>query len=407
MVTIGLLGGGQLGRMLAQESRRWGLKYNFIALDPTPGCPASPFIDRQIVGSFKDPSKVNELAAACDIMTPEIEHIAVDTLDELVEKGKTIHPSPQIVRTIQDKFVQKTFLRDNNIPVPDFQQVEGKSSLLEALEKFGYPAVLKARKDSYDGRGNFVIKSANDVDKALEYFNGRALYVEKHVNFSKEVSVIAVRGIKGEIKTYSTGENEHVEGILHRTIVSARISDDVSAKAQLLAVKTMEAFKGVGTFGIEMFIDGDNVSVNEVAPRVHNSGHYTINACRTSQFVNHLLAISGQPLGETTLQYSAVMVNILGDPDSDNCPYSLDGADSIRVIPSVHVFDYGKATATHKRKLGHVTITGVNTPEHVELLIRRSNELRHFPYRDHPKDSHMYQILKLRKVGGEKNDKTC
>lgn len=405
MVTFGLLGGGQLGRMLAQESRRWGLPHKFIALDPTPGCPARPFIDRQIVGSFKDPAKVRELASVSDILTPEIEHISVDTLEELARQGKVIHPSPQIVRTIQDKFTQKEFLRANGISVPDFQQVNSKYELLEALGSFGYPAVLKARKDSYDGRGNFVLKSPEDVDRALTHFNGRALYIEKHVNFSKEVSVIVSRDTAGNTKTYPVGENEHIEGILHRTIVPARVDSETATRAQQLAVKTMDAFRGVGTFGIEMFVDGSDILVNEVAPRVHNSGHYTINACRTSQFINHLLAISGQPLGDTTLLYAAVMVNILGDADSGDKAYRLEGDKVAEVIPGVHVFDYGKATATHKRKLGHVTVTGVNAPGYIDTLIQRSEELRKFPSKDHPEKGHIYQILNLRKTEDKKMTK--
>lgn len=351
-MLIGIIGGGQLCRMMGQEIKRKNLPHEIIALDPTPNCPASPFIREQIVADFKDEEKIKELADKVDVITFEIELANSHVLKEIENLGKVVAPSPESLHTIQDKFRQKTFLKEKEILVPDFMKIESRDDLLEGLKNFGMPALLKATQDSYDGRGNFVIKSEEDVDKALEIFKNRSLMLEKFIEFDKEISIMAARSKNGEIKTYPPSENIHKENILHMTIAPASISDEVALKAKKTAEKIMEVFGGAGVFGIEMFVTKDSrVLVNEIAPRVHNSGHHTIEACATSQFEQHIRAITGMDLGETNLINNAIMCNILGTDFEGK--YDVHHED-LPENATVHI--YGKEIAKPKRKLGHVTI---------------------------------------------------
>jgi 5-(carboxyamino)imidazole ribonucleotide synthase len=382
MATIGVIGGGQLCRMTGAEIRRKALPHRLVALDPTPDCPAAPFLDRQILGDFKDPSKILELADASDVVTFEIELAGSATLERIEKAGKPVHPSSRTLAIIQDKLAQKTFLRGRGLPVPDFRAVEGKSDVLAAAKDWGWPLMLKARRDAYDGRGNRRLAGEGDVDAALDAFRGRELMIERWVEFgeghgfSGEVSVIAARSTAGELKTYPVGENFHVDSILDMTIVPARIAPERARRAEELAAETLRALAGAGVFGIEMFVDRrGEVLINEIAPRVHNSGHYTIEACRTSQFEQHVRAITGLPLGETTLLYAAVMVNLLGAPGKSG-PYRWDGLQTLRSMPGVAFHDYGKKEAQPRRKIGHLTATGA--PGHLDFLIQRARQARDF-----------------------------
>jgi 5-(carboxyamino)imidazole ribonucleotide synthase len=382
MATIGIIGGGQLCRMTGEEIRRKALPHRLVTLDPTPDCPAAPFLDRQIVGHFKDHARILELAAASDVVTFEIELAGSATLEEIEKAGKPVHPSSKTLAIIQDKLAQKSFLKDRGLPVPDFRGVESRADVLAAAKEWGWPLMLKARTDAYDGRGNRRLAGEGDVDAALEAFKGRPLMVERWVEFgdghafSGEVSVIAARSVSGEVKTYPVGENFHVDSILDMTIVPARIAPETARKAEEVAAQTLRALAGAGVFGIEMFVDkAGAVLINEIAPRVHNSGHYTIEACRTSQFEQHVRAITGMPLGDTTLMYAAVMVNLLGAPGKSG-PYRWDGLASVRAMPGVALHDYGKKDAQPKRKIGHVTATG--TPAHLDFLIHRARQARDF-----------------------------
>jgi len=362
--------------MLAEETRRKGLPYDLIAVDPTPDSPARPFLKDQIVADFKDHDAIVRMAERADFVTFEIEQANSATLEGLEKSRKVVHPSPATLRTIQDKLTQKTFLRSKGLPVPDFRGVAGKDELSAALRDFGCPALLKARTDSYDGRGNLVIGSPAEIDAALAAFNGRALMLERHVDFAMEVSVIAARSTTGEIRTYPVGENIHQDNILVTTIVPARVEPATVKAAEEIAHETLKALQGAGVFGIEMFVDKKGgILINEIAPRVHNSGHYTIEACKTSQFEQHIRAITGMPLGDTTLLYSAVMVNLLGAPDLKG-PYVFEGVDAVRSIPGAAVHLYGKKETAPKRKLGHVTLTDVNDPGFRDALVHRSEHVR-------------------------------
>ncbi|HEV3026388.1 MAG TPA: 5-(carboxyamino)imidazole ribonucleotide synthase, partial [Planctomycetota bacterium] len=340
--VVGVVGGGQLCLMLAEETRRKGLPYDLIAVDPTPDAPARPFLKDQILADFKDHDAIVRMAERADFVTFEIEQANSATLEGLEKSRKIVHPSPATLRTIQDKLTQKTFLRSKGLPVPDFTSVAGRDELNAALKDFGCPALLKARTDSYDGRGNRVIAKLEEAADALAAFNGRPLMLERHVDFAMEVSIIAARSTSGEIRTYPLGENIHQDNILLTTIVPARVEQATVKAAEDVARETMNALQGAGVFGIEMFVDRKGgILINEIAPRVHNSGHYTIEACRTSQFEQHIRAITGMPLGDTALLYSAVMVNILGAAEMKGA-YVFEGVDGVRQIPGAFVHLYGK-----------------------------------------------------------------
>jgi 5-(carboxyamino)imidazole ribonucleotide synthase len=374
--VVGVVGGGQLCLMLAEETRRKGLPYDLIAVDPTPHSPARPFLKDQILADFKDHDAIVRMAERADFVTFEIEQANSATLEGLEKSKKIVHPSPATLRTIQDKLTQKTFLRSKGLPVPDFTSIAGRDDLNAALQDFGCPALLKARTDSYDGRGNRVIAKVEEAAEALAAFNGRPLMLERHVDFAMEVSVIAARSTSGEIRTYPLGENIHQDNILVTTIVPARVEAAIVKAAEEVARETMNALKGAGVFGIEMFVDRKGgILINEIAPRVHNSGHYTIEACRTSQFEQHIRAITGMPLGDTALLYSAVMVNILGAPEIKG-PYIFEGVEGVRQIPGAFVHLYGKKESAPRRKLGHVTLTDVNDPGFRDALVHRAEHVR-------------------------------
>jgi 5-(carboxyamino)imidazole ribonucleotide synthase len=361
---LGLIGGGQLGMMLAEAAKKMPDEISeIIVLDPTENCPAAQVGATQIIADFKDRDAIINLATKCDIITYEIESGDSDVLKSVEDKSE-INPSPDTLKIIQDKFLQKSFLRENNIPVPEFIEIKNIEDLKTGLKKFGIPAMLKARRDAYDGRGNFKIDSEDDIQTAYDYFKGQPLLLEKFVPFRMEVSVIASRNTKGQIKTYPLVENIHKENILRETIAPARVSKNISEKAEEIAEKTMSVLKGAGIFGIEMFVTNDeNVVINEIAPRVHNSGHHTLQSSETSQFEQHLRAILGLELGSTKLKHNSVMYNILGD-------YRFTGEYLPLEISESGVFlkMYGKKISKPLRKLGHVNIIGVDNESIDDLL---------------------------------------
>jgi len=300
---LGLIGGGQLGMMIAEAAKKMPDEISkIIVLDPTENCPAVQVGATQIIADFKDRDAIIDLATKCDIITYEIESGDSDVLKSVEDKSE-INPSPDTLKIIQDKFLQKSFLRENNIPVPEFIEIKNIEDIRTGLKKFGIPAMLKARRDAYDGRGNFKIDSEDDVQTAYDYFKGQPLLLEKFVPFRMEVSVIASRNTKGQIKTYPLVENIHKEKILRETIAPARVYKNNSEKAKEIAEKTRSVLKGAGIFGIEMFVTNEeSVVINEIAPRVHNSGHHTLQSSETSQFEQHLKAILGLELGSTKLK---------------------------------------------------------------------------------------------------------
>jgi 5-(carboxyamino)imidazole ribonucleotide synthase len=355
-ICVGIIGGGQLGKMMAHEARRMSLKV--IVLDPTEGCPAAGIADEQIVADFKDEDAIMKLAQSCDVLTYEIELANSAALKELESRNYPVRPAPETLRIIQNKFRQKTFLKKHGIAVPDFAPVTSEASLNEMCERFGLPAVLKACEDSYDGRGNFVIRSMNQVRKAYGVFAGRECMLERFVPFTKEISIMVARNPSGQIQSFPVAENIHRDGILDTTIVPARIGSRVELKAKKLAEKAMSKLEGAGIFGIEMFVTkSGNVLLNEIAPRPHNSGHYSNEACSVSQFEQHLRAILDLPLAKPELLSPAAMVNILG-PEGFSGSYSLKGLNNLFKVPGIKLYLYGKKSTKPRRKLGHITATG-------------------------------------------------
>jgi len=358
---LGIIGGGQLGKMIAHEARRMSLK--IVVLDPTEGCPAAKIADEQIVADFKDESAIIKLADKCDIITYEIELANSSALKELELKNYPIRPTPETLQTIQNKYRQKSFLKKHKITVPDFELVRSEEHLHELCRKFGFPAMLKACEDSYDGRGNFLITSKGKVHEAFDYFVGRECMLEKYVPFTKEVSIMVARNPSGQIESFPVAENIHKNSILDTTIAPARISRKVELKAKRLAEKTMEVLHGAGIFGIEMFVTkGGDVLVNEIAPRPHNSGHYTNEACSVSQFEQHLRAVLDLPLSRPELLAPAAMVNILGNENFSGS-YAVKGLKKLLAVPGVKLYIYGKKTSKPRRKLGHITATGKTAKE--------------------------------------------
>ena len=361
---LGIIGGGQLGMMLTEAAKKMPEHISkVIVLDPNQNCSASLVGAEQIIADFKDRDAIIDLSKKVDIITYEIESGDSDVLKS-VESNAEINPSPETLKTIQDKFLQKTFLQNNHIPVPEFIKIENIEEVKIGLKKFGYPALLKARRDAYDGKGNFKIDSENEIQEAYDYFKGQKLMLEKFVPFKMEVSVIASRNTKGEIKTFPLVENIHEKNILRETIAPARTSIDVSKKAEKIASDTMNVLKGAGVFGIEMFVtQNDEIVINEIAPRVHNSGHHTLQSSKTSQFEQHLRAILGLDLGNTELVYNTIMYNILGNSD-------FQGEYKKMIVTEKNIFlkMYEKKISKPLRKLGHLNLVGSDNQTIDQLL---------------------------------------
>jgi len=373
---IGIVGGGQLGKMLTQSAKKLG--FYVTVIDPTPQSPAGQVADRQIVADYKDEKAILKLAKFSDFITFEIELVNDKTLNDLVKKGKAINPSPITLGIIRDKLKQKEFLTKYKIPTAKFIKASSTSNVADAEKDilntakiFGYPFLLKARTDAYDGRGNFVVHKKVDISKGLKKLKGRMVYVEKFVKFKKELAIMVARNMKGKIKIYPVVQTVHKDSICDIVIAPAKISEIVKEKAEKLARKVAKHLNGAGVFGIEMFLDmDDNVLVNEIAPRVHNSGHYTIEGCITSQFEQHIRAITNLPLGNTELISKViVMKNILATKNGQCIP---QGIEKVLAIPSVSLHIYGKKESRLNRKMGHITVIG----DSVDECLRKANKAR-------------------------------
>ena len=375
---LGIIGGGQLGMMLTEAANTMKSEIsNVIVLDPTKNCPASKVGAEQIVADFKDASAIKELAKKCDIITYEIESGDSQVLKSLEETCE-INPSPETLEIIQDKLVQKKFLAKNDIPVAEFREITSKDELESKINEFGLPVLLKTRTGAYDGRGNFKISTLDQIPEALQVFEDQSLMIEKFVDFKMEVSVIASRSTSGEIRTYPLVENMHKDNILNMTIAPARTDETISKNAEKIAHKTMEVLHGAGVFGIEMFVTDDNqVLINEIAPRVHNSGHHTLQSSTTSQFEQHLRAILGLELGDTKLIYPTIMYNILGPKDFIG-RYKLPSID----LENTFLKMYGKLESKPQRKIGHVNLvdkSGLGMAKLLENVDILSNSIKIVP----------------------------
>ncbi len=351
---IGIIGGGQLGRMMAMAARRMGCAVSVI--DPTPDCPAGQLADQQIVAAFDDQEAMRALVEACDVTTFEIETIDVTDLIEMEKAGHAIYPSPRLLAQLQDKLLQKQLLIEASLPTAEFADAEDLNP--ETFAKFGYPLVQKARRGGYDGRGVAVLKSAEDFSKHLPVPS----YIERFVQAEKELSVLVARGRDGRSRCYPVVEMTVLseQNVLDTLISPARVSEDVAITAETIAKRAIEAMDGVGLFGVELFLtEHGDILINEIAPRTHNSGHHTIEACVTDQFEQHLRAVMGLPLGSVEQLSPAVMLNLLGAPGSEG-KVILSGLSEALMIHGVSVHLYGKAQTRPYRKMGHATILGQN-----------------------------------------------
>jgi 5-(carboxyamino)imidazole ribonucleotide synthase len=362
--------------MLAEAAAPLGVEV--VVLDPTPDCPAAPVARDHVVGDFDDPEAFRELAARTDALTFEIELADSDLLDEVADEyGLSVHPAPETLSLIEDKLVQKEALADAGVPVPPFRRVDDAGDLRDALDEFG-AVMLKARTGGYDGRGNVPVRDESEVEEALDAVGGPAM-AEAFVDFARELSVIAVQG-DGEVRTFPVGENVHEAEILRETVVPARTTEAVRARADEVAREVLSVLDGRGVFGVELFEtpDGD-VSVNEIAPRPHNSGHWTIEGARTSQFEQHVRAVLGWPLGSTARRSPTAVANVLGTVDETR-PATLGNVESVLAADGASLHWYGKDDVRPLRKMGHLTLTGADgaadDAADVDGLLARARDLR-------------------------------
>lgn len=359
---IGIIGGGQLGKMMILDAKRLG--FEVVTLDPSEKCPSHSISDEHIVASFQSKEAYKKLAEKVDVITYEFEHIHADFLEALEEDGHKVYPTAKSLKIIQDKYTQKCLLKDAGVLTPEFIKINALEDLKLAGKQFGYPFMLKATTGGYDGKGNAVVKSASDIAKQYKALGAGevSLMAEKFLNFKKEISVLACRGIDGKIVIYPVAENIHMNSILDETIVPAVIDKESETKAMEMAHAVMEIFDGVGMFCTEMFVDEDSeIYLNEVAPRPHNSGHYTIEGTFTSQYEQHIRAIVGLPLGDVQLRSPIVMKNILGTEREGKA--MVKGIEKTYNNPRVKVHIYGKQISKLGRKMGHLTVVGEDIDE--------------------------------------------
>lgn len=345
--TIGILGGGQLGRMLSVAASRLGLKTHIF--EPGANPPAGDVAHKVTTAGYDDIVALTAFAQSVDVITYEFENIPTSALDAL-EAIKPIHPNRKALATSQDRLIEKTFLQELGLQTAPFANVANAHDLVEAVANIGTPAILKTRTMGYDGKGQARIMSPDQTDKALADMAGAAAVLEGFVNFTSEISIIAARNPDGAVACYDPGENVHVDGILSTTTVPAALTPSLRTDAVLLAARILNALDYVGVMGVELFVTPQGLIVNEIAPRVHNSGHWTQNGCAIDQFEQHIRAVAGWPLGDGSRHSNVVMENLIGN-DMDKVP------EAAKTNAAIHL--YGKADVKPGRKMGHINrITG-------------------------------------------------
>lgn len=346
MTTIGIIGGGQLGRMLAMAAAR--LNFRTVILEPQVDCPAAQGANEQIIAAYNDEAALSQLATVSDIITYEFENVPVAAAERLAAK-RPVFPPPKALEVAQDRLVEKRFINDCGIATARFHAVDSQADLEAALADFGGSGVLKTRRLGYDGKGQRVFRSAADSPAgAFAELGGVPLILESFVPFEREISIIAARSTDGTVACFDPAENVHRNGILHTSTVPAAVGDGTADAARKAAKAILDALGYVGVIGVEFFVLADgSLIANEMAPRVHNSGHWTEAACVVSQFEQHIRAVSGLPLGNPRRHSDCVMQNLIGD-DLNDVPAWLAKDDVL-----VHL--YGKTEARAGRKMGHVT----------------------------------------------------
>lgn len=343
--TIGVVGGGQLGRMLSQAASRLG--FDVVILDPEDNSPAGRVSRGQVVAAYDDPTALTVMGRVCQVVTFEFENVPAASMERLAEGGALVAPGPTALKVAQDRVEEKTFLNAVGAPTVDFQPVDGLDDLLSGLERLGTPALLKTRREGYDGKGQVWIRSPKAAADAWAAIGERPAILEARAPFIRELSVIAARGWDGKVAAYPLGENIHSGGVLKTTFAPAKVDAKTDRRARAIAKAVLDGLDYVGVVGVELFDLGDGVLlVNEIAPRVHNTGHWTQDGCVCDQFEQHIRAIAGWPLGPTKAHARVEMTNLLGD--------EVDQWSKLAAKPDARLHLYGKADARPGRKMGHI-----------------------------------------------------
>ena len=367
-LKLGIIGGGQLGKIMSQKAKKLG--FHVTILDPTPNCPAAQVSDRQIVAGFYDKEKLEQLVKECDVTTFELEHVDTEVLKKLYDQDYKIFPSPYVMELIQDKYEQKKLLDEKGIAVPKYKKVESKDD----LKSFGLPVIQKARKGGYDGKGVMLLRDENDLNNSIKANS----FIEELVDIDKELAIIVARNIEGEIAVYPVVEmlfDERVN-ICDIVMAPARISENLEKIAKEMAIKSIEILDGVGIFGVEMFLTKKGeILLNEIAPRPHNSGHYTFESCATSQFEQIIRAVTNLPLGSTKLISPSVMVNLLGEEGYEGEPF-IEGIHEALEIPELSFHFYGKKETKPFRKMGHITVLSEDLDEALKKALKAKDILK-------------------------------
>ncbi|MEE9725487.1 5-(carboxyamino)imidazole ribonucleotide synthase [Listeria seeligeri] len=345
--TIGIIGGGQLGRMMALSAKAMG--YRIIVLDPTEDCPAAQVSDEQIIADYDDKVALRELAEKADLVTYEFENIDYDAL-KMTQDLVDVPQGAELLSITQDRILEKAYLESANINIAPYAIIVDKEEIETEIKSIGYPAVLKTAQGGYDGKGQVVLHDADDIERAARLLRYGSSVLEAWIPFEKEISIVVARGKDGQVETFPVAENVHVNNILHTTIAPADVSADVHEEAEEIAKKLADVLQLCGVLAVEMFVTKSGaIYVNELAPRPHNSGHFTIEACSISQFTQHIRAIVGLPLIKPELLKPVLMINILGQ--------HVDAVNERMVdYPHWFVHYYGKKEAKINRKMGHVTV---------------------------------------------------
>lgn len=372
MNQLGIFGGGQLAQMLTQAAISLGI--DVAIFERQSDSPAGRLTNREVVGAWDDPLALARFARLCSLATLENEFVDATILERLNGLGVPVYPTATTLATIQDKLIQKQRMQAAGLPVPAFAAVDSPAAVEQAAAQLGWPLLLKARREGYDGYGNATLNSPADIEPAWDRLTrgGRKLLVEAFVPFERELAVMVVRGHNDAMQVYPVVETVQQNHICHIVRAPAPIDPGSAARAAQLACGAVEAVAGVGVFGVELFLLADGqILYNEMAPRPHNSGHYTIEACTTSQFENHLRAIYGWPLGDPSLRApAAVMVNILGRRQG---PARSDAFAAALTVPGAHLHLYGKREVRSGRKMGHITVLGADLAS-TETAARRAAE---------------------------------
>lgn len=361
MMRIGILGGGQLGRMMAIAGHPIGISVR--VLEPADQCPSSA-VAEHFRGEYDDFRILSQFYQGLDAVSYEFENVPIETANWLAERTN-VYPPPVALLTGQNRITEKNFFRDLGIEVPNFAEINNREEFDKAIAEIGLPAVLKTTRFGYDGKGQAVLKTQKDCEEAWKLLGGRQLILEGFVRFDRELSIITVRDRGGHFAFYPLIENTHREGILRKSVVPAReINSDLQKQAESIASMAMNAMDYVGVLTVELFQVGEQLLVNEMAPRVHNSGHWTIEGSETSQFENHLRAVAGLPLGSTRMRGQSIMINLIGDwPD----------VAKILAIPHAHLHLYGK-TPRPNRKVGHITLRA-DDPDRLQVAMSALRQL--------------------------------